>query len=145
MRKKRIFTGVFLIVLAVGLFGCGSGSKKPQTAKRSLSSNPTTGFSWEAEQTEPIFDITSEFVSDETDEILDGVGGTETFVLTPAEKGETKVTFTYARPWEGGETGSVLTYEFKVDKNLQIEVVSMTGEIPGNADSVPEIPEVVIE
>ena len=124
---------------------CGCGNKEPQTAKLVLSSNPTTGFSWEAEQTDSVFTITSEFVSDETEELLDGAGGTETFVLTPEEKGETEVTFTYARPWEGGETGQVLTYAFKVDKNLQIEVVSMKGEIPGSADSLPEIPEIIIE
>ena len=144
MKRKLTIAAVACVLLMAGLSGCGS--KAPQTATLALSSNETTGFTWEAVQTNPIFTIQSEYVPDDTGgEILDGVGGTDTFVLTPKEKGDTTVTFTYARPWEGGEVGSILTYEFRVDGNLQIEVVSMKGEIPGNAESMPEIPEVIIE
>ncbi|MBR2532631.1 MAG: protease inhibitor I42 family protein [Lachnospiraceae bacterium] len=142
--RKQIIAAVAGALLVAGFSGCGS--KAPQTVTLALSSNESTGFTWEAVQTNPIFTIQSEYVTDDTGgEVLDGVGGTDTFVLIPKEKGDTTVTFTYARPWEGGEVGSILTYELKVDSDLQIEVISMKGEIPGEGGSIPEISEVIIE
>ena len=142
MNTKKILSVVLIAALLLLVSGCGK--KEPQTAKLALPSNPTTGYTWEAEQTEPIFDITSEFVQDEAEEGMVGVGGTDVFVLTPKEKGETKVTFEYGQHWEGGETASTVTYEIEVGKNLQIKVLSMTGSLPGDADTLPEVPELEI-
>ena len=138
--SKRICMS-FVLIAAALLLVSGCGKKEPQTAKLVLPSNPTTGYTWEAAQTEEIFAIESEFVQEEAEDGKVGVGGTDVFVLTPKEKGQTKVTFEYGQHWEGGETGSTLTYEFEVDKNLQIKVVSMTGSLPGDADTLPEIPQ----
>ncbi len=142
MKIKRIMS--VILIAAVLLLVSACGKKEPQTAKLALPSNPTTGYTWEATQTEPIFDITSEFAQDEAEEGMVGVGGTDVFVLTPKEKGKTKVTFEYGQHWDGGEIGSTINYELEVDKNLQIKVVSMTGDLPGDADTLPEIPELEI-
>ena len=141
--KKKILASIIIAVAVLISFGCGK--KDPQTATLVLESNPTTGYTWEAVQTPPIFDMTSEYVPDENEEGLAGAGGKETFVLTPKEAGQTSVTFEYGQHWEGGETGTVLTYEISVDKNLQITVNSMAAEMAGDIDEVPEAPEFVIE
>ena len=142
--KKRIVAAVLLTAMAVCL-AAGCGKKDPQTATLVLDSNPTTGYTWEMTQTNPIFDMTSEYLPDSMDEGIVGAGGKETFILTPKEKGETTVTFEYAQHWEGGEKGQTLEYDIKVDKNLQIEVQAMRGSLEGDIDHVPDTPELTIE
>ena len=142
MNKKRIVGTILIIPVLVMTAGCGK--KEPQKAALALPSNPTTGYTWEATQTDSVFDITSEYIPKETEEAMVGAGGTETFIMTPKEKGKTEVTFVYGQHWEDGETGTALTYDLEVDKNLQIKVVSMKGTLPGDADTLPEIPELEI-
>ena len=43
------------------------------------------------------------------------------------------------------EIRKTLTYKKELDRNLQIEVISMKGEIPGDADTVTEITEMTIQ
>ena len=142
MRTRKI-----LCIAAIGamLLVSGCGKKTPQTATLTLPSNPTTGYTWEVTQTEPLFEVTSEYAEEAHEEEMVGVGGAETFVLTPKEKGKTQVTFAYGQHWEGGNAADSLTYEMEIDRNLQIKILSEKGEIPGNADTVPDMPEMVIE
>ena len=145
MRKRiaLLMTGTLLLVAALALAGCGSS--EPQTATLTLPANPTTGYYWEVKQDPEIFDITSEYVQDEADEEMVGVGGTETFTLTPKEAGTTKITFTYLQPWEEGSVASELTYQVKVDEDMQITEESFSGEMPGGESEMPEIPELVVQ
>ena len=69
----------------------------------------------------------TEYVSDETEEPLDGAGGVETITLTPVKAGKTEVTLTYARPWENGEQGYQLVYTFEVDRNMQVKMTNAYG------------------
>ncbi len=142
--KKRLLA-VTVLLGTIVCIAAGCGKKDPQTATLVLDSNPTTGFTWEMTQTNPIFDMTSEYVPDSMDEGIVGAGGKETFKLTPKEKGETTVTFEYAQHWEGGEKGQTISYDIKVDKNLQIEVQAMRAELEGDIDHVPDSPELTIE
>lgn len=142
---KKQKTTLFVSMLCAALLLAGCGKKEPQTATLVLPSNPTTGYTWEVTQTDPIFEVKSEFAEDAHDEEMAGVGGTETFVLTPQEKGETEVTFAYGQHWEGGNTDTVVTYGLEVDRNLQIRMVSMTGSLPRDAGSLPSLPELVIK
>ena len=142
MMKRRIFVAFTVLMAVFSLAGCGG---KPQKATLVLPSNQTTGYSWEATQTNPIFTIQSEYVPDENKEGMAGVGGKETFILTPEKSGEDEITFTYAQHWEGGETGDTLTYKLVVDREKRIKVESMTGSMSGDINTVPELPEFVIE
>ena len=142
--KKRIAVIVLgTMLLAMGLAGCGD--KEPQTATLKLSANPTTGYEWSFTQTPNLFDVSSEYVQDETDEEMVGVGGIETFTLTPTKAGSTEINFYYKQPWDENSLDTRLTYQISVDKNMQITVEAMTSELPGEASEMPEMPQLVIE
>lgn len=165
MRKSMIILGVAGVLLA------GCGNKAPQTAVITVSSNPTTGYSWQVTQTEELFDITSEFtqgtpagtaeespqgdpestaVTDSTenpaaDVALVGAGGTETITLTPKAKGKTEVTLAYAREWEDTAPETEITYTFEVTRSMQIKQLTATGSVAGDGDTIPDLPEIVIK
>ena len=142
----RRITGILAAaVLCAAMFvAAGCAKKAPQTATVTLPSNPTTGYSWTVTQTNELFDITSEYTSEQTGNIA-GAGGYDTFTLTPKTDGETTVEFVYARGWEKEkDPESTATYQVKVDKNMQITVESYAGSLPGSAEEVPELPEMEI-
>ena len=143
MKKRIILVLAGAVILMMGLAGCGN--KEPQTATLKLSANPTTGYEWSFTQTPTIFDVSSEYVPDEHDEEMVGVGGTETFTLTPTKKGTTEINFFYKQPWDEDSLDTRLTYQISVDKNMQITVEAASGAMPGDASEMPEIPELVIE
>ena len=117
MKKIALALAAVLILSA-----CGKEAPAPQTVTLTLDSNPTTGFSWQVEQSEELFLVESVYTEDRTDEPVTGSGGTETITLTPLKAGKTEVTLTYARPWEGGEKGDQLVYAFEIDKNMQVKM-----------------------
>ena len=158
-RKHAAAAGIVLGMLSVcGLLLGGCGSSTPQTATIALPANPTTGYTWEVTQTEELFEITHEYqqgtpgsgAASEADaaegeaETLVGAGGTEVFTLTPKAKGETEVTLAYAREWEDEEPLSSITYTLKVDRRMQIKMISATGALDRDADTVPALPELEI-
>ena len=96
MRRNKTFLAAGVLLLMITLAGCGA--KKPQKATLTLESNPTTGYQWIVEQDPEIFDISSEYIEDAAEgatEPMVGVGGTETFTLTPKKEGRTKINFLY--------------------------------------------------
>lgn len=117
MKKIALALAAVLILSA-----CGKEAPTPQTVTLTLDSNPTTGFSWQVEQSEELFRVESVYTEDRTGEPVTGSGGTETITLTPLKAGKTEVTLTYARPWEGGEKGDQLVYAFEIDKNMQVQM-----------------------
>ena len=141
--KKKIMT-LAAVLMTMGLLFAACGKKEPQMVVLTMPSNPTTGFTWEVTQTEDIFTITSEYTEDAPDQEITGAGGTETFTLTPKTAGETEVTATYRRDWEGGEVDTTVTYTFKVDKKMQIELLSGTGELSGDENSMNNPPQMEI-
>ena len=145
MTKKAT---VLLITLCTGtalLTACAA--KKPQTATLSLESNPTTGYLWECSQSEEIFNISQEYVSNDNPKNMEGVGGHDVFTLSPKEKGSTTVTFEYARPWEEESDDNMrIRYELNVDKNMQIEVESIGADnIGDDIETVPTVPQLEIK
>ena len=142
-RRLREFFSLMAVLIITGMLlsACGQ-PKPPQTVTIQLDSNPTTGYSWQVSQTEDLFDIESSYTADETEEVLDGIGGTETFVLTAKKPGTCEVSFSYVRPWEEtGEPDEQVVYTFKVSRNLQVEMLSAVGyssEFPIGTPS-PEI------
>lgn len=83
-------------------------AEETRTVVAEFESNPTTGFSWQCEVADT---SVAEFVSREYepyphDEGVVGGGGTDRLTIALKKAGETDVTFTYRRPWEGGETAA---------------------------------------
>ena len=146
MRRNKTFLAAGLLLLLFILTGCGA--KKPQKAILTLESNPTTGYQWIVEQDPEIFDISSEYKEDTvegTTEQMVGVGGKETFTLTPKKEGSTEINFLYKQPWDEESLYTRLTYQIKVDKNMQIQVESSSGQMGEDISEVPEMPEFRIE
>jgi len=69
-----------------------------ETFTISLESNPTTGYSWQAEFDAESLELVSEdFSSDST---LLGAGGVQKFEFRALKQGQFQVTMIYKRPWE---------------------------------------------
>lgn len=67
-----------------------------------LGSNITTGYSWQAAYDANALNLVEKTYKeqDNTGKQIVGASGTEYFNFKALNKGETKVTFTYRRPWE---------------------------------------------
>ena len=147
MLRKSVYViglaAVSTILMAALLSGCGD--KGPQTATLALSSNPTTGYAWRVEQEPEIFDITSDYMEEQTDGEIAGAGGTETFTLTPKEPGSATVDFYYEQSWDKDNDPTHLTYQITVDENMQIVVESQSGDMPGDESEAPELPQMDIQ
>lgn len=110
-----------------------------QTVMLTVESNPTTGFSWAAEQDQDLFDVRSYFVSEPQEEPVDGSGGWEIFLLTPKQAGTARLTMTLSRPWEPGETDTQITCMFEIADDLTITVTEDGAEQGRECGFVPEI------
>lgn len=130
---KKTFVLAIAAVLLIS--ACGKQTLTPQLVTFELKSNPTTGYSWQASQSEELFRIESVYKENEHAEGMVGVGGVETFTLTPLKTGTTEVTLTYARSWEGGEPADQVVYVFEIDKDLQVKMVN--GYSIGMEEPVP--------
>ena len=140
MRMKKLL--VAILGCAMLLLAAGCAKKEPQTATVSLPSNPTTGYSWKVEQSNDLFEITSEFAEGEGGAL--GAGGTDTFTLTPQASGETAVMFMYGRSWEEAPESEIV-YNVKIDKNMQITVESVKAEMAGSMEQMPETPQMEVK
>ena len=140
MRTKKLL--VAILGCAMLLLAAGCAKKEPQTATVSLPSNPTTGYSWKVEQSNDLFQITSEFAEGEGGAL--GAGGTDTFTLTPQASGETAVMFMYGRSWEEAPESEIV-YNVKIDKNMQITVESVKAEMAGSMEQMPETPQMEVK
>ncbi len=140
MRTKKLLAAI--LGCAMLLLAAGCAKKEPQTATVSLPSNPTTGYSWKVEQSNDLFEITSEFAEGEGGAL--GAGGTDTFTLTPQASGETAVMFMYGRSWEEAPESEIV-YNVKIDKNMQITVESVKAEMAGSMEQMPETPQMEVK
>ena len=131
MKKLMILALAAVLILTA----CAKETPAPQTVTFSLDSNPTTGYGWQAVQSEELFRIESAYAENAHPEGMVGVGGVDTFTLTPLKPGVTEVTLTYARPWEGGEQADQIVYTFEIDKNLQVKMIN--GYSTGVEEPVP--------
>lgn len=71
-----------------------------------LSSNPSTGYQWEAAKignSAIIAEDSHQFVEPQSD--LVGAPGKDVWTFKTLEKGTSTINFQYSRPWEGGENG----------------------------------------
>ncbi len=68
-----------------------------------LGSNPTTGYSWQESHDESMLKLEESWyeVGEEAEEGVVGAGGVEYFRFKALKTGESEITMSYKRPWEG--------------------------------------------
>lgn len=115
--KMRKLTMAFLVGIALFTMvfaGCVTSAKAfadpsqvintkgNQEFTIALGSNISTGYSWQAAFDEKALTLIEKTYKeqDSTGKQIVGASGTEYFKFKSLSKGETKVTFTYRRPWE---------------------------------------------
>jgi len=135
---RLLFCMAALTVLLC-LTGC---SDKDHVLVLSLDANPASGFEWQVEQADTLFDVNRQYHADKSGDKKDG--GKETFELVPVEAGFTNVTFTYVNP-ETKQQGAQYSYSLIVDEHFGIELVSKTGELAGASLSKAKIPDPVVQ
>ena len=118
------------VILAVSAVMAGCGKVRPEegitydkdTMYITLGSNPTTGFTWDAQISDPnvLAFVSDVYKQTEGTEGTTGSGGYDTFTFRGLAEGTAVVTLTYARQWEGGETGEIreVTVNVAEDKTI---------------------------
>jgi len=96
-----------------------------------LESNPTTGCSWEAEITDEKIAVleSDEYVQDEAEAGMTGVGGVQTLTFKILKEGKTEIKLVYGRHWKGGEIYESRTVLLLADKNLNGKIEALNSEI----------------
>jgi inhibitor of cysteine peptidase len=114
MKKLMMLALMSVVLLAVVLSGCSTSAKAFTEPSQiintgvnkefniALGSNISTGYSWQVAYDEKALTLVEKTYKeqDNTGKHVVGAPGTEYFKFKSLSKGETKVTFTYRRPWE---------------------------------------------
>ena len=114
MKKLLTVALAGVALLAMVLSGCSTQAKAFTDSSQvintrvnqeftiALGSNITTGYSWQPTYDENALNLVEKTYKeqDNTGKQIVGASGTEYFNFKALSKGETKVTFTYRRPWE---------------------------------------------
>lgn len=117
---KKLF--ICLIISTLLLCGCNNSDN---TLKINLESNPTTGYTWtyQIADTSIVTCLSDQYVADNQDSEMDGVGGTEQYIFEGQKEGTTTITFKYARSWEQDDA-QIKTYTIKVDSNRKVTIIN---------------------
>ena len=97
---------------------------KGQAMSLRFETNPSTGFDWEFAaligDEYGLIELNNQEYEDSSDGELMGAGGYSTYRFIARKKGPQRLTFTYERPWEGGEKLYNVLYELDIDDDLNI-------------------------
>ncbi|MDR2035357.1 MAG: protease inhibitor I42 family protein [Coriobacteriales bacterium] len=87
-----------------------------------LSGNPTTGYNWTytLDNEGVVKELSNKYVEDPNPNNFDGVGGMYIFEFESVAKGETTISFFYARGWEEKPTVADAVYKAVVDEDLNL-------------------------
>ncbi|NPV49933.1 MAG: protease inhibitor I42 family protein [Candidatus Methanofastidiosum sp.] len=127
--KKIIIAGIVIILLGIAAYFAFFGNqgqlytqdtkgpitvKKGDTFKISLTSNPTTGYQWNADFDENLIElVNTSYKADEPQ--LIGSGGTEIFEFKViGSNADTNIQFTYSRSWESVPPIDEKSFEIKI-------------------------------
>jgi len=127
--RKHAFGVVLVLVAFLMVTGCSGGKPNTYTDPSStisvrsnqefiiaLEANATTGFAWEAVYDESILQLVSQnYVPDEHEEGMVGVGGTDHLRFKALKTGKTEIELTYKQPWVEGEGEYDQHLTFKVE------------------------------
>ena len=110
----------YLMLLLIILVGGCMNARISEGTKISLKGNPSTGYEWTCQVSdEGIISLIKEYVEDEHEANMVGVGGVYNFTLKGLKSGNTTLTCKYARSWEQ-EAINTKTYDINVDDNLDV-------------------------
>ena len=84
-----------------------------ETINFSFASNPSTGFSWQANYDKTIIELTKQEFK-QTGPVIPGAGGIEYFTFKGLKLGVTELKFTYLRPWESVQPADEKIYKITV-------------------------------
>ena len=124
---KKISNLIIVLILVFTLTGCGY---KKGDMYITLTSNSSTGFSWQSSfSKEGIIELVGSNYEEPDNNGMVGVAGKETFRYKALKEGEVTLTLKYKRQWEDDdETTYRINYVIKVDSNLKMKAVSQEGE-----------------
>ena len=84
-----------------------------ETKEIELKGNPTTGFSWIAVESVKVENVI-EYVQNQCDARMCGVGGVFKIKVTAKESGEGKIVLAYRRPWAPAENDKLFTLNIQI-------------------------------
>ena len=142
--KKSI---ILSIVLVVGLLASACATVavpkvdygKGVEMSLDFITNPSTGYDWvyelnNDEKSAEIYLVRQDNDFPDTD--LIGSGGHRIYYFRATKEGKQTLTFTYRRPWEGGEVAYDVVYDLEVDKDMNI---TCTAKKKGVVESDKEL------
>ena len=100
------------IVVTEAQNGATTSVTQESTITVRLEENPTTGYMWNMTTTSGLQMINDTYEPSDTSGTMVGSGGTRTWEISAAAKGDQKITAVYRRSWEpvtGNETGFFMT------------------------------------
>lgn len=146
MKKFKEKANLFFYSLMLAVFCFSSCASNPQKNAEGnieekteaanlvsvwLESNPTTGCSWKAEIADEKIAVleSDEYVQDEAEPGMTGVGGVQTLTFKILKEGKTEITLVYGRHWKGGEIYERRTVLLLADRNLNGKIEALNSEI----------------
>ena len=136
--KKNLLLSL-LIIVALLVSACGTKYGKGSEMSLDFVSNPSTGYDWvyelaSGDNLAEIYLVRQDNNFPESAAV--GAGGHRIYVFKATKAGKQTLTFTYRRPWEGGEIAYDVVYDLSVDKDLNI---TCTGKKKGKVESDKEL------
>lgn len=139
MKKFREKANLIFYSLALAAAFCFSScasnpQKNAETANLisvELESNPTTGCSWRAEIADGKIAVleSDEYIQDEAEPGMTGVGGIQTLTFRILKEGKTEIKLVYGQHWKGGGIYERRTLLLLADKNLNGKIETLDSEI----------------
>ena len=119
---KKCLSVFGVLCLTLSLVGCSGNQvfgQEESQATVELEGNPTTGYEWTYELSNPaiIKEVSYEYIGYQEDEDVVGVGGVFVFGFAGLAEGESEITFNYMRSWEETPPEKTVTYLAVVDSN----------------------------
>ena len=153
MIKKAIVFILITMLICTFVFAAGCSKKNENkngpgsvqnTATVELEGNPTTGFTWICTIIPEgiVKEVSKDFMQNDADEGMTGVGGTFIFTFESIQPGEAELAFFYLREWEDEPAESIVVYNAVVDDSLGIALTLVdagAGGDDGYATPVPPI------
>lgn len=123
---RRIFAVLIAVLTAIGSFFTGIGDTAKHDFTLELSSNPSTGCSWEVsiDNEDAVKLAGSKYKPDFNPMGLSGKGGTEYFYFDAAADGKATVTMTYGQQWDDDGIFRTVVVELE-SANGKLEVLSI--------------------
>jgi predicted secreted protein len=126
--KKYIFAVLSIFIMSMAVQGCfaADNSVSGDIIQKEvnngdeftieLTSNPTTGYQWEANwDDEYVKLISQKYVPDQHLPGMVGFGGTEIYTFKALKKGHTEIRLDYMRPWDNSLPVKSYLYSIKIN------------------------------